>query len=119
MAIVVVEILLGIVVGPDVLDLVGPDPFVDALANIGLAALFFLAGSEIELRVIRGRPLALAGGGRLVSLAVGAVAALALDATGVIDDPVIVAIALATTALGVLVPILRDEGLLGSPFGRW
>jgi Kef-type K+ transport system membrane component KefB len=116
-AIVVVEILLGIVVGPDVLDLVGPDPFVDALASIGLAALFFLAGSEIELRVIRGRPLALAGGGWLVSLAIGAVAALALDATGVIDDPVIVAIALATTALGVLVPILRDEGLLGSPFG--
>ena len=34
-----------------------------------------------------------------------------------IDDPVIVAIALATTALGVLVPILRDEGMMGTPFG--
>ena len=47
-AIVVIEIMLGILVGPDVLDLVHTDPFTDALASIGLAALFFLAGSEIE-----------------------------------------------------------------------
>lgn len=116
-AIVVVEILLGILVGPDVLDLVHTDPFTDSLASIGLAALFFLAGSEIELKAIRGRPLRLAGGGWLISLAIGAVAAVVLDATGVIDDPVLVAIALATTALGVLVPILRDEGMMGTPFG--
>jgi len=116
-AVVVVEIILGIVVGPDVLDLVQTDPFIDALANIGLAALFFLAGSEIELQVIRGRPLRLAAGGWLLSLLIGAAAALVLDATEVIQDPQIVAIALATTALGVLVPILRDEGMLGTPFG--
>ena len=116
-AIVVVEILLGIVVGPDVLDLVQTDPFIDALSNLGLAALFFLAGSEIELDVIRGRPLRLAGGGWLLSLLIGAAAAVILDATEVIQDPEVVAIALATTALGVLVPILRDEGMLGTRFG--
>lgn len=116
-AIVVVEILLGIVVGPDVLDLVRTDPFIDALSNLGLAALFFLAGSEIELDVIRGRPLRLAGAGWLLSLLIGAAAAVVLDATEIIQDPEIVAIALATTALGVLVPILRDDGMLGSRFG--
>lgn len=116
-AIVVVEILLGIVVGPDVLDVVQTDPFIDAFANIGLAALFFLAGSEIELTAIRGRPMRLATAGWLVSLAIGAVAAVVLDAAEVIQDPEIVAIALATTALGVLVPILRDEGMMGTPFG--
>ena len=116
-AIVVVEIVLGILVGPDVLDIVQTDPFIDALANLGLAALFFLAGSEIELGRIRGRPLRLAAGGWAVSLLIGVVAAVVLDATEVIQDPEIVAIALATTALGVLVPILRDEGMLGTPFG--
>jgi Kef-type K+ transport system membrane component KefB len=116
-AIVVVEIVLGIVVGPDVLDLVEPDAFIDALANLGLAALFFLAGSEIELEVVRGRPMRLAAGGWLVSLAIGVAAAVGLEATGIIDDPEIVAIALATTALGVLVPILRDAGILRTPFG--
>ncbi len=116
-AIVVVEIVLGIIVGPDVLGVVETDPFIDALANIGLAALFFLAGSEIELQLIRGRPLRLAAGGWLASLMIGAAAAVALEATDVIQDPEIVAIALATTALGVLVPILRDEGMMGTPFG--
>jgi Kef-type K+ transport system membrane component KefB len=116
-AVVVIEIVLGILVGPDVLDLAETDPFIDGLANIGLAALFFLAGSEIELRRIRGAPLRLAGAGWLLSLAIGGVAAWLLDLGGLIDDPVIIAIALATTALGVLVPILRDEGLLGTRFG--
>ncbi len=116
-AIVVVEIVLGIVVGPDVLDLVTTDPFIDALANLGLAALFFLAGSEIELEIIRGRQMRLAATGWLVSLLIGVAAAVVLDATGIIQDPEIVAIALATTALGVLVPILRDEGMMGTPFG--
>jgi Kef-type K+ transport system membrane component KefB len=116
-AIVVVEIVLGIVVGPDVLDWVQTDPFIDAFANIGLAALFFLAGSEIELQLIRGRPMRLATTGWLLSLLIGVAAAVVLDATEVIQDPEVVAIALATTALGVLVPILRDEGLMGTPFG--
>ena len=43
-ATVVVEILLGIVIGPEVLDIAEPDEFVDFLSNLGLAALFFLAG---------------------------------------------------------------------------
>jgi Kef-type K+ transport system membrane component KefB len=116
-ATVVVEILLGIVIGPDVLDVAEPDAFVDFLANFGLAALFFLAGREIDLRRIAGAPLRLASAGWLVGLALGVAIGFALDVVGIISDPEIVGIALATTALGVLVPILRDAGLSATRFG--
>ncbi len=116
-ATVVVEILLGIVVGPQVLDLAEPDAFVDFLANLGLAALFFLAGREIDLRRIAGTPLRQAGAGWLIGLVLGVVIGFALDAAGIVSDPAIVGIALATTALGVLVPILRDAGLSATRFG--
>ncbi len=116
-ATVVVEILLGILIGPQVLDIAQVDMFVDFLADLGLAALFFLAGREVDLRRIAGAPLRLAGTGWLIGLVLGGAAAFALDAAGVISDPEIVGIALATTALGVLVPVLRDAGLTGSRFG--
>ena len=116
-ATVVVEILLGIVIGPEVLDIAEPDAFVDFLANLGLAALFFLAGREIDLRRIAGAPLRLAGTGWLIGLVLGVAIGFALDAAGVVSDPEFVGIALATTALGVLVPVLRDAGLSATRFG--
>ena len=116
-AVVVMEILLGIVIGPQVLDLAGPDPFIDFLANLGLAALFFLAGSEIDLARIRGAPMRAAGIGWVASLVLGLAAAFALDAAGIISDPELVGIALATTALSVLVPLMRDAGISGTAFG--
>jgi Kef-type K+ transport system membrane component KefB len=116
-ATVVVEILLGIIIGPEVLDLAEPDEFVDFLANLGLAALFFLAGREVDLRRIAGAPLRLAGAGWLIGLVLGVAIGFGLEAAGVVSDPEIVGIALATTALGVLVPILRDAGLTATRFG--
>ena len=118
-ATVVVEILLGIVIGPQVLDLAEPDAFVDFLANLRLAALFFLAGRrEIDLRRIAGTPCARRGAGWLIGLVLGVAIGFALDAAGVVSDPEIVGIAPATTALGVLVPILRDAGLSATGSGR-
>ena len=116
-ATVVVEIVLGIVIGPDVLDIAEPDVFVDFLANLGLASLFFLAGREIDLRRIAGTPLRLASAGWIIGLVLGVAIGFALDAAGVVSDPEIVGIALATTALGVLVPVLCDAGLSATPFG--
>ena len=116
-ATVVVEILLGIIIGPDVLDIARPDAFVDFLSNLGLASLFFLAGREIDLRRIAGAPLRLAGAGWLIGLILGVAIGFALDAAGVVSDPEIVGIALATTALGVLVPVLHDAGLSATRFG--
>jgi Kef-type K+ transport system membrane component KefB len=115
--IVVAEIFLGIIVGPQVLDLAHTDDFIGALSTFGLAFLFFLAGMEIDFERIRGAPIerGLAGWG--LSLVLGGAIALILHATGVIHATVLVGLALTTTALGTLMPILRDAGILDQRFG--
>jgi Kef-type K+ transport system membrane component KefB len=116
-AVVVVEIVLGILVGPDVLGLAEPDVYTTFLATLGLAALFFMAGAEVDPPAIRGAPLRLAGAGWIASLGLAAAVAWGLAGADVIDDPGLVAIALTTTALGVLVPVMRDAGLRGTRLG--
>ena len=115
----VAEIALGIVVGPQVLDLAHTDNFIEALSTFGLAFLFFLAGMEIDFERIKGAPVELGVGGWLMSIVIGAVAAVALHVTGVIHATVLVALALTTTALGTLMPILRDSGILDQRFGNF
>lgn len=117
--IVVVEIALGIIVGPELLDLAGTDAFIGALSTFGLAFLFFLAGMEIDFERIRGAPARLGAAGWLLSLGLGLGAATALWAVGAVDAPILVGLALTTTALGTLMPILRDSGLLDERFGRY
>lgn len=111
---VVFEILLGILLGPDVLGWVQPDEFIALFADFGLAMLFYLAGREIDFAAIRGTPIARAGIGWLVSLAVALGFGLLIEPGA---GAVFVAVALTSTALGALLPILRDAGLLGTPFG--
>lgn len=112
--IVVFELLLGIVIGPSVLGWAGPSAFMATLASIGLAMLFFIAGSEIDFAAFRGRTGRNAVGGWLISIAVGLGIGMVLDPGGA---AVIIGIALCSTALGTLLPILRDAGELRSPFG--
>jgi len=114
---VAVELLLGILIGPDVLGIAAEGPFVTFLAGLGMSLLFFLAGMELDLARVRGRPLRVAATGMAVSLALAAAAAGALALAGLIDVTLPVAIALTTTAIGTLIPILRDAGELDSPFG--
>ena len=83
----------------------------------GMAATLFMAGMELEFERIRGRPLRLAVGGWAMSVALGLSAAAVLHASS-LHDPMIVALALTTTAFGTLLPILRDAGRLDTPFGR-
>ncbi len=115
---VVIELVLGVLLGPAVLDWVRPAGLVLQLSNFGLALLMFLAGLELDLRLMRGRPLALAagswGGSLLVGLAVAGVLALAGHRHG----EVVIALCLTTTALGTLLPVLRDAEVLDTPFGR-
>lgn len=112
---VVFELALGILVGPSVLALVGPTDFLSTLADFGLAMLFLMAGSEIDFSSLTGRTGARAIGGWVGSLAVG-VALGWLIAPG--EPAVIIGVALCSTALGTLLPILRDAGELRTPFGR-
>ena len=117
--VVVVEIVAGIIVGPHVLDLVEPDSLIVFLSSVGLAFLFFLAGMEIDFLQIRGRPAKLAVWGWLFSLALAFAIAGVLQATGFVSSTLLIGIALSTTAIGTLMPILRDAGELDTPLGPY
>lgn len=115
--IVVVELVLGVVVGPQALALADTGGIVTTLSTFGLAFLFFLAGLEIDFHRVRGRPLQLAAIGWFVSAALGFGFAALLRAEGRVISTLVVGLCLITTSLGTLVPILKDRGLLGTPFG--
>lgn len=112
----VFEIVLGIAVGPDVLGWAHHDQTIDTLSDLGLTMLIFLAGYEIEFGAIRGDTLRRAVGAWLVSLAAGLGLALALNG-GDAQKSFVVGTALTSTALGAVLPILRDSGQLGGRFG--
>ena len=114
---VVVEIVIGILIGPQVLGFADIYPFVTLLANFGLALLFFFAGLEvIEKRVPTGA-LRLGTLGWGLSLAIGLALGSLLQRLGLDASWWLLGVALCTTALGTLVPILSDSGLLATPLG--
>jgi Kef-type K+ transport system membrane component KefB len=115
---VVVEIVAGIVIGPSVLGVAEVDQAVQVIALIGLAFVLFLAGLEIELEKLRGPLLRLTAAGFVLSFAVAVAVSLGLSAAGLVDTPLLVAIILCATSLGVLVPVLKDAGEIASGFGQ-
>jgi Kef-type K+ transport system membrane component KefB len=114
---VVVEIVLGILIGAEGLDIAEPDAYIEFLANIGLVFLFFFAGLEVVEKRVPRRAVALGTAGWTVSLGLGLVAGAILHEAGVDAEGWLLGIALTTTALGTLVPILSDAGLLGTRLG--
>jgi Kef-type K+ transport system membrane component KefB len=117
--VVVVELVLGIIVGPQVLGFAEVDPTTDFLGNLGLGMLFFFAGYEIDFDRIKGKPLALGGLGWALSLALAYGIGGALAAAGVIVSYLYTGSAVATTAIGTLIPILSDAGEMRTKFGRF
>jgi len=115
---VVLEIVLGIIIGPDVLGWVEVDPVIAVMSLLGLAFLLFLAGLEIDIERLRGRPLRLAGAGFAASLVLALAIGFALGALDLVRSPALVAVILVTTGLGVVVPVLKDAGEAGTPFGQ-
>jgi Kef-type K+ transport system membrane component KefB len=114
----VLEIVLGIVIGPSVLGWVQRDLVIDVLALIGLAFLLFLAGLEVDVTRLRGRMLRMTGAGFALSLALGLGVGLVLQATGQVDSAVLVGIILVATSLGLVAAVLKDAGEVGSQFGQ-
>ena len=114
---VVIQILLGILIGPYVLALAHPDTIVTALSDFGLTYLMFLAGTELNLATMRTGHLGLAAGSWGVSMILALAAGVVLHATGLVLDSVVVALCLTTTALTTLLPVLRDAGVLRSKIG--
>jgi Kef-type K+ transport system membrane component KefB len=115
---VVLEIVAGILIGPSVLGFVTADQAVSVVALLGLTFVLFLAGLEIDLRRLRGPVLRLTALGFGLSFGVAVVVGLGLDAAGLVDTPLLVAIILCATSLGVLVPVLKDAGEISSTFGQ-
>jgi len=115
---IVLEIVLGIVIGPSGLGWVEVDLPVSILSLIGLAFLLFLAGLEIDLQRLRGRVLRVTALGFAVSFAIGIVVGLALQAGDFVKSPLFIAIVLVSTSLGVIVPVLKDSDNIGSDFGQ-
>jgi Kef-type K+ transport system membrane component KefB len=115
---VVLEILAGIVIGPSVLGIVHMDQAIEVISVIGLAFLLFLAGLEIDFSRLRGSVLRVTLVGFAASFAIAVVVALLLKAVGLIETPLLVAIILCATSLGVLIPVLKDAGQISSTFGQ-
>lgn len=117
--VVVLELVLGIVIGPEVLGFAERDDFIDFFANLGLGMLFFFAGYEIDFDRIKGKPMTLGALGWLVSVALAYGIGGALAAAGVVVSFLYTGSAMATTAIGTLIPILRDNGELKTRFGTY
>ncbi len=115
---VVLEILAGVVLGPSVLGWVEIDLVVEVLGLLGLAFLLFLAGLEIDVHRLRGRLLRLAVLGYLVTLLIGSGIGAGFDLLGWVDDPLLMAVTLSATSLGLVVPVLKDAGHVDGELGQ-
>jgi Kef-type K+ transport system membrane component KefB len=115
---VVVLILGGILIGPEVLGLATTEA-IALFANLGLGFLFLLAGYELDPGLLRERAGKLALVAWLITLVVAVAVVGVLAWAGLVRAFVPVALGLTTTALGTLIPILRDNDMLGGRFGRY
>lgn len=124
--IVVGEILAGIVVGQSGLGLVQPTPTLDFLAEFGFILLMFLSGLELDLPRLSGggagprlrRPSTLAALSFLGTLALATAVGAALWKLGMVRNPVLMGLILSTTSLGIVVPVLKERGIEGTPYGQ-
>ncbi|MGD9734925.1 MAG: cation:proton antiporter [Solirubrobacterales bacterium] len=117
--VVVLELLFGILIGPQVLHIAQVDEFTEFFSNLGLGMLFFFAGYEIDFERIKGKPMKLGGGGWLLSVGLAFSIGAILAGAGVIESFLYTGAAMATTAIGTLIPILRDNGELKTRFGTF
>jgi Kef-type K+ transport system membrane component KefB len=115
---VVIELVFGVIIGPQVLGL-HISKFLDFFSSLGLGMLFFFAGYEIDLRRIAGQPLRLAALGWAMSLALAYTIGGVLAAAGIVLSLVYTGSAIATTAIGTLIPILSDSGELRTRLGTY
>src|ERR671931_2210717 len=115
---VVVEIILGIVVGPSVLGWAKADEPVQIMSLIGLSFLLLIAGLEVDYERLRGRLLEVTGLGFVLSVALGLVIGLGLNAAGLVRSPLLIAIMFSATSLGVVIAVLKDADQVETSLGQ-
>jgi len=97
--VVVIEVVLGILIGPHVFDLVQFEGFVPVMFTLGMALTLFMAGMELDFGQIRGQPLALASLGWILSVVLGFISVAILHVIPQEHAPMMVTLALCTTGL--------------------
>ena len=115
---VVLEIVLGILIGPSVLGWAKADEPVQIMSLIGLSFLLLIAGLEVDYERLRGRLLEVTGLGFVFSVALGFVVGLALDAGGIVKSPLLIAIMFSATGLGIVIAVLKDADKVETSFGQ-
>jgi Kef-type K+ transport system membrane component KefB len=115
---IVLEIVLGIVIGPQVLGWVSIDTPIQVMSLLGLAFLLLLAGLEVEYERFRGALLRVTALGYAASFGLALLIGLGLHAIGLVKSPLLLGIALSATSLGIVIPVLKDAGQIDTPFGQ-
>jgi Kef-type K+ transport system membrane component KefB len=113
--VIVTEIIFGVIIGKNVLNLVGEDPAIDFLALLGFIFLMFLAGLEIDFNQIESRGLGIVFKGLLVFTLIFT---LSFYASQLLGYGFLLALVLSTTSLGVVVPTLRTLGISKNEEGQ-
>lgn len=115
---VVFLLIFGVVIGPEVLNLAQLEGGVELLKELGLGLLFLLAGYEINSQSLRSRQGAFALGSWAASFSLGFLLALLLTGgQGSFPVYAVIGIALSSTALGTLLPLLKSHGAAGTRLG--
>jgi Kef-type K+ transport system membrane component KefB len=115
---IVLEILLGVILGPQVLAWVHLDAALQVLSTIGLSFLLLLAGLEIDVRLLRGPLLRRASGAFVLSFALAVALGVGLGMLGLVQSPVLMAVILSATGLGIILPVLKDAGIVETRAGQ-
>ncbi|OHU32641.1 MULTISPECIES: cation:proton antiporter [Mycobacteroides] len=115
---IVLEILLGVIVGPQILGWVHMDAALQVLSTIGLSFLLLLAGLEIDVRQLRGPVLRRASGAFVVSFVLAVAVGAGLGILGLARSPVLMAVILSATGLGIILPVLKDAGIVETRAGQ-
>ncbi|WP_231123468.1 cation:proton antiporter [Nocardioides sambongensis] len=115
---VVVLLVLGCAIGASGLDLASTGDGVELIRELGLGLLFLMAGSEIDPATLRSQQGRHAAVTWLLCLVLGFALAWAFIPDADFQVALVLAIAITSTALGAILPILQDRGLGGTALGR-
>ena len=115
---IVLELIGGIIVGPQVLDIATNSDSVQLFAQIGLAALLFLAGREIQVDRLRGAVLERSLASFAISFFLAAGIAAVLHEVGLVKTPLLVAVILVATSLSIIIVPMGDAGEVDTAWGQ-
>ncbi|WP_390886625.1 cation:proton antiporter [Corynebacterium matruchotii] len=115
---VVLLIGAGILIGPHWLGLASTEGGVGLLKQLGLGMLFLLAGYEINPAMIRSREGRTSATTWLVCMGLSFAGACVLLQPHNTSTAVVLAIAFTSTAVGTLMPIMKQQQVLHTPVGR-